>query len=198
MKFLTKNPNSEILAKGITYKKDQSKNNEWLRDLLLLEQKRFCAYSEIYIRDSISVEVEHFDPSKKYNDNYYNYYSVLHSCNSHNKKMYEFYKGSGFFNSLFFQDNTEFNKRIKYKDGFYQEIDPEDSEAIELIEFLGFNRLQIAQDRDAHIEFLKKVFADANYSKEQQLEHFRKFNHHLDFITAIEVELELDLSEFYN
>ena len=49
---------------------------------LLLEQSNFCAYTEKYITGLDSVEVEHFNASIKYNDDYFNYYAVIRSANS--------------------------------------------------------------------------------------------------------------------
>lgn len=77
MKFLSKDPNSKILAENITYKKGATKNNSNLKELLLEEQKNFCAYTEKRIQETNSIEVEHFNPAKKYKDDYYNYYAVL-------------------------------------------------------------------------------------------------------------------------
>jgi GAF domain-containing protein len=99
---------------------------------------------------------------------------------------------------LFFQNRQEFNSRIEYQKGQYQEINQTDTEAIELIAFLGFNRTPLHKQRQNHIKRLKEVFDNGNYSETQRLEHFRKHRQDLNFITAIENELELDLSEFYN
>lgn len=196
MKFLGKTDKSEIYTSGKTYV--MNGDNSILREMLLAEQKNFCAYSEKYIDDLDTVEIEHFNPDKKGNDDYYNYYAALRSCNAHNKRVYPDFKGSTFFISLFFQNNEELAQRLEYRDGQYQETDETDFEMIGLIEFLGFNRQQLYNDRKKHIKLLKSTFEDGNYTKEQQLNYFRNNPQQLDFITAIEIELELDLSEFYN
>jgi len=196
MKFLTKKADSEIYTQGYTYKING--DNSILRGMLLLEQNNFCAYSEKYIEELDAVEVEHFNPSLKGNDDYFNYYTALRECNANNKKMYPVYQGSSFFDTLFFQNRQEFNSIIEYQKGQYQEINQTDTEAIELIAFLGFNRTPLHKQRQNHIKRLKEVFDNGNYSETQRLEHFRKHRQDLNFITAIENELELDLSEFYN
>jgi hypothetical protein len=196
MKFLSKSADSEILFEGHTYRING--DNSILRALLLNEQKNFCAYSEKYIEGLDSVEVEHFNPSLKGDDNYYNYYAALRDCNMHNKKMYSTYRNASFFSSLFFQDKVEFAKRIKYDEGQYMEINEADVEATQLIGFLGFNRTTLYRHRQNHISRLKRTFEDAAYSEEQKIEHFRNHRQDLNFITAIEIELGLDLSEFYN
>jgi hypothetical protein len=196
MKFLTKSRGSEIYTEGHVY--IEGGDNSILRGMLLLEQKNFCAYSEKYIAGLDSVEVEHFNPAIKGNDDYFNYYAALRDCNAHNKKEYESFKHAAFFANLFFQNAEEFNGRIEYKEGQYQEINELDTDAIELIAFLGFNRTTLYKQRRNHISRLKKTFEDAGYSEEQKVEHFRMHKEDLNFITAIEIELNIDLSEFYN
>ena len=195
MKFLSKTERSQILNENLTYQEGKSEHNRKIKELLLTEQKNFCAYSEKYIQELDSSEVEHFNTSLKYSDDYYNYYAVIRKANLYKKD--EEYKGASFFNSLFFQNSDEFNERIQYvKGGIYEEIKEDDQEAIDLIDFLGFNHPDLYTQRIRHIKRLKKSFEDASYSKEQCLEYFRNHHEELSFITAIENELGLDLSEF--
>ncbi|MFN6075997.1 MAG: hypothetical protein ACK46Y_10550 [Fluviicola sp.] len=42
---------------------------------------------------------------------------------------------------------------------------------------------------------LKDIISNANFSKEQMLSFFKRNKKLLDFVTAIEVELEIDLEE---
>ena len=85
MKFFSKKEDSEILAKGLTYKKNKAEKNANLKELLIKEQFNFCAYTEKYFDELDSVEVEHFDSTKKYFDDYYNYYAVLRKPNLYKK-----------------------------------------------------------------------------------------------------------------
>lgn len=101
MKFLTKKATSTILAENITYKKNVGENNKKLKNLLITEQFNFCAYTEKYLEPLDSVEVEHFNPSLKYHDNYYNYYAVVRNANLY--KQDEKYVGAAYFKSLFFK-----------------------------------------------------------------------------------------------
>ena len=75
MKFLVKSPGSQILKDGWTYKKGQPANNKQLKELLLDEQYQFCAYTEKYIQNLDSSEVEHFNSSKKYKIDLKEFYS---------------------------------------------------------------------------------------------------------------------------
>ena len=195
MKFLSKDPNSQILKKNIVYKRNNSKNNSYLTELLLKEQKNFCAYTERYFKKTDKAEVEHFNPDKKYNDDYINYYAVCRWANL--QKLKKWTKNSKFFDTLFFQKPDEFQSRIQYMkgDGVYEEIDENDTEAADLIEYLGFNHNYLRQQRDRHVKRLKEVFKIAGYDKtDQQLNYFKKYKEELDFITAIEVEFGLDLT----
>jgi len=195
MKFLVKDKNSVILKDNLVYKKGQSKNNRKLKDELLKEQLNFCAYTEKYIQELDASEVEHFNSSIKYNDNYYNYYIVIRRANQYKIEKDKKYKSASFFESLFFQDIDEFNKRIKFEDGYYSEVNENDVEAIGLIDFLGFNNDILYSDRKRHIKRLKRNFKDADYNKNEIKGYFKEHIQELSFITAIEYEFEIDLSD---
>ena len=81
MKFLTKKDDSKILKEGLVYQENRAENNRRIRSLLVEEQHNFCAYTEKYFAELDSVEVEHLDASKKYDDDYYNYYAVIRAAN---------------------------------------------------------------------------------------------------------------------
>ena len=81
MKFLSKTKDSNILKRNLKYKKNDTQNNRILKEALLQEQKNFCAYTEKYIQQLDACEVEHFNSSLKYKDDYYNYYAVLRRAN---------------------------------------------------------------------------------------------------------------------
>jgi len=192
MKFLTKNSKSVILKNKLTYRENSSRNNRKLKDELLKEQKQFCAYTELYINDLVAVDVEHFNAALKYNDDYYNYYAVIRRANLYKKDVD--YRGAKFFTSLFFQDRKQLDARIKYTDGIYIEADETDDEAKKFIDFLGFNHPALHKQRRRHIKRLSKNFKDAEYSPKQRIEYFKEHKEDLSFITAIEHELELDLT----
>jgi hypothetical protein len=191
MKFLTKNLQSPIHTEGLTYQKNRGENNAVLRDRLIKEQKYFCAYTEKYIQDLDSVEVEHFDSSKKYQDDYFNYYAVLRKPNLYKKD--EKFENHAFFQTLFFHDKTAFDERIKYQDGIYYEVDEADLEARDLIDFLGFNHPSLSNARTKHLNRLNNIFK--NFDDDEKLQYFDKHKEELSFITALEIELGLDFSE---
>jgi len=197
MRFLAKNPDSPILKQNLQYLVNNPANNKNLKMLLLEEQKNFCAYTEKYVDGLDSVEVEHFNAAKKYRDDYYNYYAVLRKANIYKKD--EKYKDAPFFDSLFFQTPDEFSKRIIYVKGdfIYMKIDVNDTEAAGFIDFLGLNQKELTENRKRHIARLKVIFSLAHFNYDKGIEYFRKHKDELKFITAIEVELDIDLSEFY-
>ncbi len=199
MKFLGKNSDSEILRANITYRKNAAPNNKRLKEMLLVEQMNFCAYTEKYIQETDSVDVEHFDASKKYEDDYYNYYAVLRHANLVKIKKDNQYKNATFLNTLFFQNEEEFKSRIEYlDDGFYEEIEEDDIEAKELIDFLGFNEHSLYEQRRKHLKRIEAIFTAAGYNTVEQRKHyFTIHKEELSFVTAIETQFNLDLTELY-
>lgn len=198
MQFLSKNPNSDILKESLKYKSSSGRSNQKLKQALLNEQQGFCAYSEKYLSPLDSVDVEHFNPALKEQDDYFNYYAVLHSCNQHKQHLYPKFAESDFFKTLFFQDPEQLHSRIQYfKDevgGMFDSVDPEDRDAQNLIEFLGWNRPELLSERKKHLARLKSWMKDAGYeSVEAQITFLRKDPTHLSYITMLERELNLPL-----
>lgn len=186
MKFLTKRKDSAIFAEKMVYVTGNKHNNRKLRNMLLKEQKGFCAYTEKYVDGIDSVEVEHFDRTKKdKGDNYFNYYAVLRDANLRKIGKEKKYRGASFFSSLFFQDEKELKRRIRYVPGeaVYEEIQADDIEAEELIDFLGLNDSSLVSERRKHVQMLRGLYEDA---KEKQLEFITKNRKLWSFITAVE------------
>lgn len=191
MKLLDKSPESSILKKNLTYQKNNAENNKILKKELLKEQKNFCAYTEKYIQELDATEVEHFNSSIKYNDDYFNYYAVIRKANQYKKD--NLYSDAKFFETKFFQNKDELNSRIQFRDGCYFQVEESDNEAEELIDFLGLNHPDLAQQRTRHINRLVKNFELAKYSKEQCIDYFKTHIDELSFITAIEEKLKIEL-----
>ncbi len=195
MKFLSKRNDSAILAEGIIYK--LKGDNSRLREMLIKEQRGFCAYTEKRINRLDSVDVEHFDSTKKGDDDYFNYYATLHEANFRKIKKAAEHEGAAFFSSLFFHDKEELDRRIHYmtEERVYEEAKSGDLEAASFIDFLGFNDNCLYEERLSHLRMLKDIFlCDAKYDKEEMLVWFKKHPEHLSFITAVEAEFSIDLS----
>ena len=196
MKFLSKAAESDILKQNFVYKKGSTKQNAVLRKSLLIEQKGFCAYTEEYLlENTLSPEVEHFNPDKKRDDDYYNYYVVSRFANQRKMKIDRKgdYKSASFFATLFFQNKDEFNERVKYKDGIYKAMNENDIEATQFIEYMGFNNEIIFKKRANAMRRLKNSIG--NFSDEEKIEYLKDEEKDiLSFPTAIETEFNLDLS----
>jgi len=190
MKFLTKHINSDILTEDLKYK--SGADNSRLRIKLLEEQHNFCAYTEKYFSNIDCAEVEHFNPSLKDTDNYYNYYTTLRYANQQKISKYPIYKKSDFFKTLFFQDDAELKSRIYYEDFEYLLTNKDDREAGDLVGYLGLNDDYLYGERMMHIDRLKSTIGD--FTPEQKQTYFKKYKNDLSFPTAIEYEFEIDLS----
>jgi hypothetical protein len=191
MKFLSKNINSEIYADELTYK--SGSDNSFLKFKILDEQKNFCAYTEKYIQGTDSTEIEHFDPSKKDDDNYFNYYTTLRSANERKIGKYKLYSEAAFFQTLFFQNAVTFNSKVMYDDFEYLPVNDEDQDAKDFIDYLGFNDDYLYSERIRHIERLKSTLS--SFTEDQKKQYFNQFKGDLSYVTAIEDAFDLDLSD---
>lgn len=163
----------------------------------MAEQKQFCAYTEKYITDTESAEIEHFDSTRKWHDDYFNYYAAIRKANLSKLRKDKQFAGASFFQSLFFHNRVELENRVEYIDNDYSPVDKADTEAQQLIDYLSINDEWLYSERANHIDLLRQTFADAQYSKEQQKAYLLRHRKMLSFITAIEKEFNLDLSEVY-
>lgn len=195
MRFLAKSSASPLAQSGLVYREGATKENKELKKRLLAEQRNFCAYTERYVKKTDATDLEHFDSSIKYQDNYFNYYAVLVWANR--GKQDRSFAGNPFFTSRFFQDREQWEKRIRYIDFQYEAIDPADQEAEDLIAFLRLNHSDLCSDRRNSIQETVELFSEAGFDSAQILDWFRKHPESLDFITGLEVALDLDLSEFW-
>lgn len=200
MKFLPKRTTSAVLTQSLRYKKGQTTNNRNLLDLLLAEQKGFCAYTEeVLLENTLCPEVEHFNANLKYNDNYYNYYVVSSYINQQKAKKDKkgTYKEALFFESLFFHSSDVLLNRIKYEDGIFQERALGDMEAKQFIDYVGLNDPIVKKKRDNTVRRLKNTIA--SFTKQQMVSYFKQEilqeKEAISFITAIEHEFNIDLSD---
>jgi hypothetical protein len=191
MKFLRKNDNSNILEENLNYNTQSQRKR--LKELLLSEQFGFCAYSERFALNTDSIHIEHFDPRLKNKniDNYNNWYAVLAWMNEHKPKNIEPYL------PILQPSSPNLNERIIYKNGEYKAIDKGDIEAKNLIKFLGLNKYELYKDRLNHIARIKSI--KESYENEEDFYHIlANDKSNLSFITAIESELDLNLSHLLN
>jgi hypothetical protein len=187
MRFLGKHEQSPVIAQGLAYKVNG--NNARLREALLKEQSGYCAYSEAFFRPIDLGEIDHFDPrlKNKPEDHYKNWYVIYAK---HNRKRKRDIKR---FLPMLMPSSAELTQRIKYDDGIFQPVDLNDQEAFNLIDFLGMNDAYLVESRQKHVDRLRGLKADYG-SDEKFVAFLAKHKAELSFITALEHELNLNLS----
>ncbi len=185
MRFLVKGPPPDGLR---AYRADG--DNRTLRAALLDAQRGYCAYTEKRVDALDTCAVEHFDPRKKGDDDWFNWYATLQSANQRKRRHDRALANAPFFESRFFQ-KVEGAARIRYVRGrgLYKAVDPADVEARELIEYLGLNDPTLHDVRRRHVKRVRDTLA--RIAQSEWIEWFREHPEDLSFITAIEVELEL-------
>jgi hypothetical protein len=149
--------------------------------ILMSLQKHFCAYSERYLKNLDSVELEHFDPRKKNKDtdNISNWHAVIRWMNAHKARKIDDYQP--------LPDLTDWDPaRVWYENGKFVCAE-NDYEAKNLIRFLGVNRIEVYEERAMHIARLKKM--RDMVGNDMLLEHLEEFPEQLEFPSAIEADL---------
>lgn len=191
MQFLRKNPNSEILQQKLTY--SAVKDRKELRKKLLEEQKGFCAYSERFIQETDRCDIEHFYPKAEYpekEDDYFNLYAVLSWLNEHKPK-----KIAPYFFPILEPNSPDLYSRIKYENGLFIAVKKEDIEATNLIKFLGLNRPELYNDRQNHVQRIESLKSLCGGDEAMFLQTLQEDRFNFSFITALEVELAISLSD---
>lgn len=165
-------------------------DNRPLRVALLEAQRGYCAYTEKRVDELDTCAVEHFDPRMKGSDDWLNWYATLQSANQRKRRHERALAEAGFFTSRFFQGAAG-AARVRYVPGrgAYKAVDPEDDEARELIEYLGFNDPTLHDVRRRHVKRVRDTLARIDRS--EWIDWFRAHPEDLSFITAVEAELEL-------
>ena len=142
-----KNLLSPIVLNELNYIVGNSANNKKIADLLLDEQKKFCAYTDEYISRTDAGDIEHFDPTLKdtAQDNYYNWFIVKHQWNK--EKSNKWAKCQ----PVLHPTADDFEERIIYVDGDYVAKLSTDIEAVNLIKLLKLDDAALAEKRKKYI-----------------------------------------------
>lgn len=189
MKRVIKSPTSQIIIQNLTYRVNG--NNSRLGNLLLTEQKGFCAYTEQYIGFDDANDIEHFNPNLKGNpaDNYYNWYKVKHLPNQR--------KTDNWLQPILMPFEEDFENRVIYLDGeFFAR--PEDNDANNLIILLDLNNQKRVEDRKNYIKRRKEAINDRKLTtKEQIINYFQdKIDNEIksiSYLRAIQEEFGIDI-----
>lgn len=177
MNFLHKD-SAEVERHGdLRYPHDRDK----ARGVLIHLQKGFCAYSERYLKPLDSVEVEHFDPSKKGTpeDGFKNWHAVIRWMNAHKYRLIDRFKP--------LPDLESWKPdRVRYEHGLFV-CDDGDLETRNLIDFLSVNRQEVFEERSNHIARLRGI--QHKFGDDVLIEILSESPEDLSFPTAIEAEL---------
>jgi len=148
MRKAIKNPDSEIITDSLKYVSGNSGINKKITQILLKEQKNFCAYTDECISRTSSPDIEHFNPTLKNtpNDNYYNWFLVKHQWNK--EKSYKWEK----FQPILHPTADDFEERVVYIDGDYIAKSDTDIEAKNLVRLLKLDDPGLADKRKRYIE----------------------------------------------
>lgn len=146
MRKVIKNPNSKIITDQLKYKSGSSTIKK-ISEILLKEQKSFCAYTDEYIRRTDARDIEHFNPTLKNTtqDNYYNWFLVKHQWNK--EKSYKWDK----YQPILHPTAKDFEERVIYIGGDYLSKSNSDIEAINLVNLLKLDDIELAKNRKKYI-----------------------------------------------
>jgi hypothetical protein len=187
MRYLSKTESSRVLAEGWQYARATDRPH--IREALLTEQSRFCAYSERFIETLDAVDIEHFDPRLKDTDKdgYWNWYAVLHWMNQHKPHSIEK------FEPLPKPYDLTLPKRLRYVGDIFMPCDEADVEASNLIEFLGWNKPEVVKDRRAHVDRVLDLKKKLDMPLNEFVSWLMTRPKDLSFVTALEVALDCRL-----
>lgn len=192
MKRIIKNPASQIISENLKYRS----GNIRLSDLLLKEQKNFCAYTEEYIAFNDAKDIEHFNPNLKNteDDGYTNWYMVKHLPNQR--------KSTTWLEPILYPFDENFEKRIIYNDGAYF-AKPDDIEANNLITLLDLNNIQKVSLRKRYIKRRKESLNERNIDLNNNIKVKSYFQSKIDseiedgvkYLRAIQEEFKINIWE---
>lgn len=148
MRKATKNPDSTIVTDNLKYVSGNSINNKKIAEILLKEQKNFCAYTDEYIRSTDQGDIDHFNPKLKgtCEDSYDNWFIV--------KSLWNKKKGNKWdrFQPVLHPTAGDFEERIIYMNGDYLVALDSDFEAKNLISLLSLDHPELADNRKKYIK----------------------------------------------
>ena len=146
MRKAIKVENSKIVAEKLKYVPQNSTNNRKIAEILLEEQKFFCAYTDEYISRTDAKDIEHFDPTIKGTDadSYSNWFLVKHQWNMEKKEW-------GKHQPVLHPTARDLEERIIYSGGDYFVAAKIDQEAENLVKLLKLDDPGLAEQRKKYI-----------------------------------------------
>jgi hypothetical protein len=147
MRRVLKDPESKTLQNSLNYIPGNSNNNKKIAKILMLEQKRFCAYTDEYLSRTDARDIEHFNPTLKDTpaDNYNNWFLVKHQWNKEKSYRWDMYQ------PVLHPTAADFEERVVYNNGDYIAKSEFDTEAVNLVKLLQLDDLALADKRKKYI-----------------------------------------------
>ena len=172
MRKQIKTDSSKILLENIEY--HPGGDNSKLRELLFVEQKGFCAYTETYLGRTDQKDIDHFNPTKDFIDR--NKYHNLFLC----KALWNKEKSNkwGDFQPMLnpccdeFEDRVIFNKDLK----IFETNNDEDIEAKNLVSLLKLDDPDLANERNTEFKTYYQYNKSFPYEEDDSLVYdFEKY-----------------------
>lgn len=195
MRRAVKNPESFILIEKLNYISNNANNNKKIVEILLAEQKMFCAYTDEYISRTDAKDIEHFNPNLKDTDedNYENWFVVKHQWNK--EKSYKWEK----FQPILHPTAIDFEDRIIYLMGDYVVKSEDDVEAKNLSDLLKLDDIHLANNRKKYIARKRDEIAlDGNGENHFFITLFNADPCQIKYPRAIKEEFGIDILEMIN
>lgn len=156
MRRQIKSNNSKILQENIEYIPNGDNSN--LRDMLFDEQKGFCAYTETYLDRTDQKDIDHFNPSKNFQDR--NRYGNLFLCkalwNKEKSSKWEVYQPILHPTAQDFEERVIYNKDLK----IFEAKNETDVEAKNLVGLLKLDDPDLSDMRKRYLRRMQD-YADA-------------------------------------
>lgn len=190
MRRVDKGKESKILADNLMYSSENTNNNRKIAEILLLEQKSFCAYTDEYINRTDARDIEHFDPTLKDSpqDSYNNWFIVKHKWNSEKATKWSR------FQPVLHPTALDLEKRIIYLNGDYVAASSSDTEASNLIKLLKLDDAILAENRKKYIARKHQEIREFNIEASAFFEDLiRSYPGGISYLRAIKEEFEVNL-----
>ncbi len=195
MRKAFKNPDSKIITDNLKYVSGNPAKNKKVSEILLKEQKNFCAYTDEYISRTDSRDIEHFNPTLKDTPehSYYNWFIVKSKWNK--EKSYKWHN----FQPVLHPTAHDFEERIIYIEGDYFPKSDSDVESKNLIGLLKLDDPGLADKRK---RYMKRKREDMIAYEQDEITFFTTLINcdtcEVSYLRAIKEEFGIDIWRILN
>jgi hypothetical protein len=190
MKRIIKRVDSTILVEQLNYETQSQRPR--IRELLISEQYRFCAYTEERATAGFARDIEHFNPTLKgtNEDSYDNWFMASARWNQRKNTKWEDYL------PVLYPTASDFEERVILSGFNYEAARKDDEAADNLCKLLQLNDYEIVSDRDAYLQAQKDLIKELgseenlyNYlcRNPSQIKYRRLLETHFNFYFPLEI-----------